>query len=61
MNELNEGIITSEKYCDQFDNKYNYWMRAEYLGKYFYARNNKEVIVMDKGQNSTNINWYITT
>lgn len=40
MCELNEGILTTGEYCNPFDERYNYWMRLEHLGRYFYARDN---------------------
>lgn len=40
MSELNEGILTTGEYCDPFDERYNYWMRLEHLGRYFYAKDN---------------------
>lgn len=49
MNELNEEGLISGEYCDPFDERYNYWMRLEHLGRYFYARDNidKNSIVLD--------------
>lgn len=40
MNDLNEEILTSGEYCDPFDDRNNYWMRLEHLGRYFYVRDN---------------------
>lgn len=40
MDELKEDILTSEEFCNPFDDKYNYLMRLEHLGRYFYARDN---------------------
>ncbi len=40
MSELSEGILTSGEFCNPFDESYNYWMRLEHLGRYFYVRDN---------------------
>jgi len=40
VNKLNDGILTTGEYCDPFDESYNYWMRLEHLGRYFYAKDN---------------------
>ena len=42
MSELKEEILTSNEFCDPFNDKYNYWMRIEHLGRYFYVRDNIE-------------------
>lgn len=40
MEKLSNSVLTSEEYCDPFDEKYNYWMRVEHLGRYFFAKDN---------------------